>query len=184
MALKATVFKADLQISDMDRGYYHNHTLTVARHPSETDERMMVRVLAFAMYASEALAFGKGMSTEDEPTLWEKDLTGVIQRWIDVGQPDEREVRKAAGRARHVVIINYGRSSDTWWNLNRDKLQRLNNLTVLKLPTEATLALAALAKRTMEFQVSIQDKLVWITCENENVQIEPAILFPLDVGSH
>jgi len=177
MALKATVFKADVQIADMDRNYYQTHALTLARHPSETDERMMVRLLAFALYASDALSFGKGMSTEDEPTLWEKDLTGTIERWIDVGQPDEREVRKASGRAKQAVIINYGRSADTWWTLNREKLQRIDNLTVLRFPTEATLALAALAQRTMTLQCTIQEKLVWITADSEAVQLEPVTLF-------
>ena len=112
MALKATVFKVDLQIADMDRNYYQTHALTVARHASETDERMMVRLLAFAMYANDALAFGKGIAADDEPTLWEKDLTGTIEQWIEVGQPDEREIRKASGRARRVIILTYGRSAE------------------------------------------------------------------------
>ena len=92
MALKATIFKAELQIADMDRNYYHDHALTIARHPSETDERMMVRVLAYALHAHEALSFGKGLSTDDEPDLWQKDLTGAIELWIDVGQPDEKRI--------------------------------------------------------------------------------------------
>jgi uncharacterized protein YaeQ len=176
MAEKATVFKADLQIADMDRHYYRTHTLTLARHPSETDERMMVRLLAFALYASETLAFGRGVSSEAEPALWQKDLTGVIERWIEVGQPDEREIRKACGRARHVAIISYGRSADPWWNQNRDNLQRLDNLTVLRLPTAATQALAAFASRTMQLQCTIQERLVWFTTEAGAVQIEPQTL--------
>lgn len=176
MALKATVFKAELQIADMDRNYYQNHSLTVARHPSETDERMMVRILAFALYASEALAFGKGIASEDEPTLWEKDLTGTIERWIDVGHPEEREIRKACGRAKHVVIVSYGRAAEQWWNQNHDKLQRINNLTVLRLPTTATQALAALANRNMLLQCNIQEGLTWITADSGAVQIEPEVL--------
>ena len=176
MAEKATVFKADLQIADMDRLYYRTHVLTLARHPSETDERMMVRLLAFALYASEALVFGKGVSSEDKPALWQKDLTGVIERWIEVGQPDEREIRKASGRAQHVAIISYGRSADLWWNQNRDKLQRLDNLTVFRLPTAGTQALAAFASRNMQLQCTIQEGLVWITAEAGAVQIEPLAL--------
>jgi uncharacterized protein YaeQ len=176
MAEKATVFKADLQIADMDRHYYRTHALTLARHPSETDERMMARLLAFALYASEALVFGKGISSGDEPALWQKDLTGVIERWIEVGQPDEREIRKACGRARHVVIISYGRPADLWWNQNRDKLQRLDNLTVLRLPPASTQALAAFASRNMHLQCTIQEGLVWITNEAGAVQIEPQAL--------
>ena len=109
MALKATIFKVGLQVADMERGYYGDHALTVARHPSETDERMMLRVLAFALHAGPDLAFGKGLSTDDEPDLWQRDLTGAIALWIDVGQPDEKLLRRACGRAREVVVYAYGR---------------------------------------------------------------------------
>lgn len=176
MAEKATVFKANLQIADMDRHYYRTHALTLARHPSETDERMMVRLLTFALYASDTLVFGKGISSGDEPALWQKDLIGVIERWIEVGQLDEREIRKACGRARQVAIICYGRPADLWWNQNRDKLQRLANLTVLRLPTAGTQALAAFASRSMQLQCTIQEGLVWITTEARAVQIEPQAL--------
>src|SRR3982750_3888876 len=108
MALKSTILKAELCIADVDRGYYHDHTLTIARHPSETEERVMVRLLAFALHASDALTFGRGLSTEDEPDLWQHDLTGTIESWIDVGLPDERVVRKACGRARDVYVLAYG----------------------------------------------------------------------------
>ena len=99
MALKATVYKADLSISDLDRNYYHDHALTLAQHPSETDERMMVRLVAFALNASERLEFGKGLSNEEEPALWRKSLSGDVELWIDVGHPDERRLRKACGVA-------------------------------------------------------------------------------------
>jgi uncharacterized protein YaeQ len=108
MALKSTIHKAELQIADMDRGYYADHAVTIARHPSETDERMMVRLLAYAHGASDRLAFGKGLSDTDEPDLWERDLTGAIERWIDVGLPDERRLAKAAGRSLRVVVYAYG----------------------------------------------------------------------------
>ena len=105
MALSATIFKIDLNIADMDRNYYADHRLVIARHPSETDERMMVRVLAFACHASDSLQFTRGLSSdEDEPDIWDKDLTGNIETWIDVGQPDPKRVRKACGRARQVFI--------------------------------------------------------------------------------
>src|SRR4051794_1616348 len=104
MALKSTVFKVELAVADIDRGYYEDHLLTLARHPSETDERMMVRLLAFALHAHPLLAFGRGLSSADEPDLWQRDLTGTIERWIDVGLPDERDVRKACGRAPDVHV--------------------------------------------------------------------------------
>lgn len=176
MAIKATVFKAALQIADMDRHYYADHALTLARHPSETDERMMVRLLAFALYAGDALAFGNGMGSDEEPDLWQKDLTGAIELWIQVGLPDERAIRKASGRSDKVVVISYGRAAGIWWNENRDKLQRLNNLTVLNLPSETTLALAALASRSMQLQCTVQEGHIMMTSDAGMIEIEPNIL--------
>ena len=176
MAIKATIFKAALQIADMDRHYYADHLLTLARHPSETDERMMVRLLAFALYADEALLFGKGLSSDDEPDLWQKDLTGAIQRWIVVGLPDERVIRKASGRADQILIFSYGRAADIWWGQVQDKLQRLNNLVVLKIPTETTQSLAALASRNMQLQCTIQEGHIMLTSDAGMIEIEPEIL--------
>lgn len=174
MAIKATIFKADLQIADMDRNYYAEHSLTLARHPSETDERMMVRLLAFAMFAHEQLGFGKGMCADDEADVWQKDLTGAIQLWIDVGLPDEKWTRKACGRASQVVLISYGgRTADLWWSANQSKYLRQDNLRVYNLAPEATQALAALASRTMRLQCSIQDGQIWITDTQTTVHIEP-----------
>lgn len=183
MALKATIFKADLQLADLDRNHYETYALTLARHPSETDERMMVRLLAFALYADELLAFGKGLSTDEEPDLWLKDLTGNIELWINVGQPDERWLRKAAGRARQVVAICYGgRSSEIWWETNRAVLERLQNLTVIKLAPEDSQALARLASRNMSLQCMRQDGEVLVTGEGEPIRIEPRILFAPSAG--
>ncbi|TXT21176.1 MAG: hypothetical protein FD134_2742 [Gallionellaceae bacterium] len=175
MAIKATIFKASLQIADLDRHYYADHALTLARHPSETDERMMVRLLAFALYADEKLAFGKGLSDDDEPDLWQKDLTGAIERWIEVGMPDERAIRKASGRAVRVAVISYGRAAPIWWSENRDKLQRLGNLTVLNLGSEITLALAALASRSMQLQCTLQEGHIMLTSEAGMIEIEPKV---------
>ncbi len=177
MALNSTIFKAELQVADIDRNHYGTHALTVARHPSETDERMMVRLLAFALYADEALAFGKGLSSEDEPALWRKDLTGAIELWIEVGLPDERDIRKACGRAGQVVVVCYGgRGAELWWIQNRDKLERLRNLTVISLSAESSKGLATLASRSMQLQCTIQDGQVWLAGGETTVQIEPAVL--------
>lgn len=176
MAIKATVCKAALQVADMDRHYYADHALTLARHPSETDERMMVRLLAFALYADELLAFGKGLSSDEEPDLWQKDFTGAIKRWVEVGLPDERAVRKACGRAAQVVVVSYGRAAPIWWNENCGKLQRLVNLTVLNLPTETTQALAALASRSMQLQCTLQEGHIMMTSEAGMIEIEPKVL--------
>jgi uncharacterized protein YaeQ len=173
MAQNATIYKADLQVSDLERHYYQSHALTLARHPSETDERMMVRLLAFALHAHEALAFTKGLSAQDEPDLWQKDLTGAIELWIDVGQPDEKRIRKACSRARHAFVYNYsGRSADVWWNQNRGHIERAHNLTVRDVPAAASKALAALAQRTMRLQCTIQDGQVWLADADQAVEVE------------
>lgn len=172
MALKATIFKADLQIADMDRHYYAAHALTIARHPSETDERMMVRVLAFALHAHEMLGFGKGLSADDEPDLWQKDLTGAIELWIDVGQPDERRILKACGRSSRVLVYSYGSTSNIWWSQLGRKLARAKNLRVLNLAPASSAALAALAQRSMQLQCMIQDGQVWMTGGEQSVPIE------------
>lgn len=174
MGLKATIFKAELQVADLDRGHYATHNLTIARHPSETDERMMVRLLAFALHADQALAFTKGLSTEEEPDLWQKDLTGAIELWIEVGQPDERRVRKACGRAREVIVYTYGgRAADIWWQQNAERLGALENLRVIDLPAASTRALAALAQRTMSLTCTIQDGQVWLADLEKTVAVEP-----------
>lgn len=173
MALKSTIFKADLQISDMDRHYYQQHALTIARHPSETDERMMIRVLAFALHASEALAFGKGLSDTDEPDLWEKDLTGAIDLWIEVGQPDDRAILKACGRAGRVLVYSYSSVSNIWWNQTGSRVERAKNLKVVNIPAQASQALAALAQRTMQLQCTIQDGQIWLGANEDMVLIEP-----------
>ena len=180
MALKATIFKAELHIADMERGYYGDHVLTVARHPSETDERMMVRLLAFALNADESLAFGAGLSTDDEPDLWRKDLTGNIETWIDVGLPDEKRVRKALGRAGQVFVYTYGgRAAELWWQQVSGKLAKSDKLTVVNLPHAGTQALARLAARNMQLQYTIQDGQVWVADDRESVQLDPqTILAP------
>lgn len=177
MAIKATIFKAELQIADMDRGYYADHALTIARHPSETDERMMVRLLAFALEASEHLAFSRGLSADDEPAIWTKDLTGEIELWVEVGLPEEKLVRRACGRSRQVHIFCYGgHGAQLWWKSVADKFSRQDNLTVTDLPQEATRAMAKLAQRTMRLQYTIQEGEVWVTDGVESVQLQPLLL--------
>jgi uncharacterized protein YaeQ len=163
MAANATIFKATVQIADMDRQYFQDHTLTLARHPSETDERMMVRLLAFVLHANEALSFGRGVSAEEEPALWIKNLTGAIDLWIEVGQPDEKIIRRACGRARQVCIYTYGgRGADQWWEKNLATLTRVNNLAVIHLPLDGSRALTTLARPSMQLQCTIQEGQIWM----------------------
>lgn len=172
MAQKATIFKAELNIADMNRNYFADHSLTIARHPSETDERMMVRVLAFALQAHEQLQFTRGLSADDEADIWKRDLTGALEVWIDVGLPDEKRVRKACHRARVVFIYAYGgRGAALWWQQNAELLARFDNLTVINLPKEETEALALLAERTMQLQCTVQDDQVWLSAGERTVQI-------------
>ncbi len=176
MALSATIFKADLTVTDMDRGYYATHALVLARHPSETDERMMARLLAFALNAGEDLVFGKGLSSDDEPALWRKDLTGMIELWIEVGLPDEKLVRKACGRAAQVRLYTYGRNAAKWWQDAQGTLARPDNLTVIELPPAATQDMAKLAQRTMQLQCTVQDGTAWLTDGARTVEIAPVVL--------
>jgi uncharacterized protein YaeQ len=172
MALKATIYKADLQIADMDRNYYQEHPLTIARHPSETDERVMIRLLAFALHADPALAFTKDLFDVDEPALWQKDLTGAIQTWIEVGQPDEKRLLKACGRAARVVVYSYSATSHIWYKQIANKVERAKNLSIVNIPAEASAALERLAKRSMQLQCTIQDGQIWLTDGADTVLVE------------
>ena len=177
MALKATIFKAELQITDTDRDYYHSHTLTLARHPSETDQRMMLRLLAFMLYASDSLQLTKGLSTDDEPELWQKSLSGEIELWIELGQPDERRIRKACGRSQQVVVITYGgRTADIWWQQQADKLVGIDNLTVWNIAEAESIALANLAERTMQLQATLESGQVWLSTSDQMLEITPQLL--------
>lgn len=172
MALKSTIYKAGLQISDMDRHVYGEHALTLALHPSETEERLLVRLLAFALLLPAddergTLQFARGLSDTDEPDLWQKDLTGQIVQWIEVGQPDERRMAKACARAEQVHVICYSASALIWWQGLETKITRLRNLNVWQLPAEQSQGLAALAQRSMQWQVSVQDGHVWVHGDGE-----------------
>jgi uncharacterized protein YaeQ len=176
MALKARIFKADIQISDMDRHYYQNHSLVLAQHPSETEERVMMRLFAFARHAHEALVFTKGMFDADEPDLWQKDLTGVIKLWIDVGQPDERRILKACGRSEQVYVYSYANHSHIWWNQISSKLNRAKNLTVINIMEASRKQLTQLAQRSMQLQCTIQDGQMWLSDGVETVQMDVEVL--------
>lgn len=184
MALKSTIFKAELQLADLDRSHFGDYTLTIARHPSETDERMMVRLLAFALNASETLTFGRGLSaTEDEGDLQDLDATGSVERWIDVGLPDEKLIRRACNRSRHVMVLSYGgRTAEIWWQQTAGKVAGQKNLHVLSLSVEESKALAGLAERGMRLQCTIQDGLVWLGSQAGHVELAPKILFSPDAA--
>jgi len=160
MAISSTINKISLNIADMDRHYYQSHELTVAQHPSETDFRFMVRLIAFMANASEQLSFTKGLGSDDEPDLWQKALTGEVELWIDLGQPDEKRIRKACGRAKQVIIYTYDeRKAKVWWEQQQSKLQRFNNLKVVHINAQGV---EAMVKRSMQLQCNIQEGEIYL----------------------
>jgi uncharacterized protein YaeQ len=166
MALGATIYRTSLSVSDLDRHFYHDFELTVARHPSETEERMMARLIAFTFHADERLAFTKGITQEDEPDLWLREYDGAVRLWINLGQPDEKRVRKACGRAETVIIYTYVRkAAAAWWRQNGEKFSRFNNLSVQHLEIDGDAA--GMAKRGMRLQALIQDGELTLTDEEE-----------------
>jgi uncharacterized protein YaeQ len=181
MALKSTVCKASVEIADMDRGLYATHTLTLARHPSETDERMMVRLLAFALQVPADdhdgnLVFARGLSDTDEPDLWRHSLDGTLRHWIEVGQPDERLMSRACGRADRVTLYIYSSSAHIWWAGVQGKLARLDNLAVWQFPAPQSQALATLAERSMQLQITVQDGQLWIGNGKDSLEVHPTAI--------
>ena len=182
MALKSTIFKAQLQVADIDQGYYADHALTLARHPSETDERMMVRLAALALQAHQlqavcggdgTLAFGAGLSDPEDPDLHLTDFTGRKRLWVEVGQPEERPLAKACSQADAVVLYVYASSAEVWWRTMESKLSRLDRLQVWRLPSADTAALAQLAERSMQLQATVLDGLLTLSSERGSVSLEP-----------
>jgi len=171
MAISATINKIALNIADMDRHYYQTHELTLAQHPSETDLRFMVRVIAFIVNASELLTFTKGLSTDDEPDLWQKSLTDDIEMWIDLGQPDEKRIKKACGRSKEVIIYTYQEGMATaWWKSIETSLTRFSNLKVVYLDIEGNIE--ALAKRAMNLQANISDGELALLEDEQSVVVK------------
>ena len=172
MAQKATIYKVELSVSDMDRHYYETHKLTVAKHPSETDERLMVRLLAFALNAHEQLEMTKGISTDDEPDIWQKSLSNELELWVSLGQPSEKLVRQSCGKADRVVVYTYGgRTAEMWWDKIKNSTTRFDNLQVINLSENDTTELANLAGRTMKLQVNIQEGEVMVSVDDRIVYV-------------
>lgn len=174
MALRSTVYKVDLHIADNDRSYYATHSVTAARHPSETEERLMVRVLTYALHSDDtsSLDFALGLSDPNEPDLWRRDLTGAIQLWVDVGLPDDRRLIRAAGRASDVIVYAYGKNVDIWWKGIKNKVARLKNLTVFAISAEASTALTSLVHRSMSIDFNVQDNVIWVSSADGEATIE------------
>ena len=183
MAIKATIYKANLQIADMDRNVYVDHAVTIARHPSETDERMMIRLLALALNLPAdthhgALELAKDLWEADEPALWHKDLTGELKHWVEVGQPDDKRLMKASGRADRVSVFSFSHSTPIWWSGIANKITRAGNVAVWQIEATQSQALGELAQRSMQLQISVQDGTAYIGDGQRSVEITPVRLNP------
>lgn len=181
MALKATIYKAHLQIADMDRGLYADHQLTIARHPSENDERLALRVLAFALNVPAnddlgMLEMAAGLSDPDAADLWQRDLTGEVVHWIELGQPDERRVMKASSRARIVTIYSYASSTPIWWASVKNKLERATKVAIWQIEADQIQALAGLVQRSLQWQINVQDGTAWVGNGETQVEVTPVLL--------
>ncbi|WP_376873599.1 YaeQ family protein [Albirhodobacter sp. R86504] len=177
MAQNATIYKIELSVSDMDRHYYETHKLTVAKHPSETDERLMVRLLAFALNAHEHLEMTKGLSTDDEPDIWQKSLSGELDLWVALGLPSEKVIRQSCAKAKQVVIYTYnGNPADVWWEKTKNSTHRFDNLQVVNLAQSSVAELAARAGRSMRLQVNVQDGDVMVSVDDEIIYLTPTTL--------
>ncbi len=182
MALKSTIFKAGLAIADIDHGYYADHQLTLARHPSETDERMMVRLAALALQAHELqdtcrgdgqLAFGAGLSDPEDPDVSLTDFTGRKRLWIEVGQPEDKPLAKACSKADAVIVYPFAHAAEVWWKGIEGKVARLPRLQVWRIPAEQSQALAQLAERSMQLQATVQEGTLTLSSGLGSVHLEP-----------
>ena len=172
MALKATIFKADVSISDMDRHYYQDHNLTIARHPSENDQRMMLRLIAFILNAHEQLQFTKGLCDVEEPDLWQKSFADEIELWVELGQPSEQRIKKGTNQSQQMLIYSYQDNSfDEWWKKEQNKLRQKDNLSVYTVPAELADELTAMTERNMQIQATIQDGQLWLTVNNNQLEV-------------
>lgn len=172
MALSASIFKTNVQLSDMDRQHYSTYSLTLARHPSETDERMMVRLIAFMRYADERLVFTKGLSDTEEPDLWVKDLTGQTDLWIEVGVPTVKRIVSKSRQVKKIVVFGYGRNAGLWWKKNKADLEKIPNLEVVILPVELTESISRHVGKSMEWQCLIQDSQMSLIGKAGNFELD------------
>ena len=184
MALKSTIYKAQLQIADIDHNYYADHALTMARHPSETDERMMVRLVALAFNAHQlkdlchgdaTLAFGAGLSDPDDPDVSLTDFTGRKRVWIEVGQPEEKPLSRACSKSDRVLVYPFNHAAEIWWRGIENKLNRQSKLGVVRIPSEASQAMASMAERSMQLQATIQEGGMTLSSNLGSVHFEPVV---------
>ena len=174
MAQKATIYKVELSVADMDRHYYMAHNLTVAKHPSETDERLMLRILAFALNAHERLEFSRGISSDDEPDIWQKSLSGELELWVTLGLPSEKIVRQSCSKASEVIVYCYGnKAAEIWWRKIKNSTTRFDNLLIINFSENDISELGKQASRSMKVHVNIQDSDVMISIDGNFIYVTP-----------
>ena len=176
MALKPTIYKAQVELADSDRNCFDSLSLTIAQHPSETADRMAARLLAYCLNASRGVEFTRGLSTTEEPDIWRHSDSGELDLWIEIGQPEEPRLRKACGKAGAVKVYAFGKSANTWWQLNGEVISALPRLEVWQFGWEEIQALAGLMNRTMQWNVSVVGGVVYVDNGKESVSLEPVRL--------
>ena len=179
MALKPTIYKAQIELADSDRNCFESLSLTLARHPSETLQRMAVRLLAYCLNSNRGLEFTKGLSTADEPDLWLHSDSGEIDHWIEVGQPEEPRLRKACGRSALVSVYAFGKSTDTWWKLHGEAISALPHLQAWQFHWDEVEIAAAMLDRTMQLSVSIVGGIIYLDNGRASTTLEPRLLTPI-----
>jgi uncharacterized protein YaeQ len=176
MALKPTIYKAQIELADSDRNCFEELSLTLARHPSETLERMAARLLAYCLNCTRGLEFTRGISTADEPDVWEHSDHGEIAHWIEVGQPEAARLRKACGRARRVSVYAFAKSADTWWKLNGESITALPRLRVWQFDWHEIQAAAALLERTVQLNISVVGGTLYVDNGSASASVELRLL--------
>jgi uncharacterized protein YaeQ len=180
MALKPTIYKAQIELADSDRNCFESLSLTLAKHPSETLERMTARLLTYCLNCSRGLEFTRGISTAEEPDLWVHSDSGEIEHWIEVGQPEEPRLRKASGRARQVSVYAFAKSTPTWWSLNGESISALPRLQVWRLDWIEVESAARLLDRTMQLNASIVGGTLYLDNGSASTSLEPELLCRTD----
>ena len=176
MALKPTIYKVDLQLSDTDRHCYESCNLTLVQHPSETIQRMMVRLLVFALNYHPDLSFTKGLSTTDEPDLWQIAANGQVEQWIEVGQASPERMRKAVSRAPEIILYAYGSEADIWWQKQGAALTALPKLTVWRFEDNEVADLERFVSRSMQLTVTISDGEIYLSDAEHQQAVKPVQL--------
>jgi len=175
VAIKPTIYKLRVNLSDLNRDYYDTLSLTIALHPSETIERMMARMLAFCINAEPELSFTKGLSSIEEPDIWQRTLDDQIALWIDIGEPASERIKKASRQAKKVSVYSFNSKSDVWWQQGQSKFKQLN-VSVYRFDWPGIQALAALVERTMDFSVTITGDSAYIATQLGECEVSWEVL--------